>query len=52
VIWGHKRYVAHPAFQNPQERMIGAFRRWFTRFYDDPSSPTTASQPLAQATPA
>jgi 3-ketosteroid 9alpha-monooxygenase subunit A len=52
VIWGHKRYVEHPAFQNPQERMIGAFRRWFTRFYDDPSAPTAARPSLAQATPA
>jgi 3-ketosteroid 9alpha-monooxygenase subunit A len=52
VIWGHKRYVPHPAFQNPQERLIGTFRRWYARFYDDPETPRQASEALAQTAPA
>ncbi|EUA51614.1 hypothetical protein I552_2555 [Mycobacterium xenopi 3993] len=32
VIWEHKRHLPHPAFNNPNERVIGKFRRWYARY--------------------
>lgn len=51
VIWEHKRHLPHPAFNNPNERVIGKFRRWYARYYDDTGSPKSASEPLAQTAP-
>lgn len=48
VIWSNKRYVPHPAFNSPYERMISTFRRWYARFYVDPSALTSSDEALAQ----
>lgn len=46
VIWQHKRHLRHPAL-NPNERMIGMFRRWYTRFYQDAEVSVPGGEVLA-----
>jgi cholesterol 7-dehydrogenase len=45
-IWQHKIYRDRPVL-NGSERMILAFRRWYTQFYDDRSILTEESRTSA-----